>query len=105
MRASSPREAARFHVVGDGDVIGENVELPLAGAEHAAEHSAAVHAHAHVDAPVVPLAHQVHRLDHGEPHLHAAVGVVGPCVRQPGHAQVAVAQQLDAETAERLAAG
>lgn len=44
----SPRDAPALHVVGQGDVIGPDVELPLSQAEHAAQHGAGVDADPHV---------------------------------------------------------
>lgn len=44
----SPRDASALHVVGQGDVIGPDVELPLSQAEHAAQHGARVDADPHV---------------------------------------------------------
>ena len=37
-------------------------------------------------------------VDHVQAHLHGVPGVVGARLRQPGHAVVAVAQDLDAQT-------
>lgn len=37
-------------------------------------------------------------LYHVQPHLHTAVGVVGPRLRQTRHAVVAVSQNLDPQT-------
>lgn len=37
-------------------------------------------------------------LYHVQPHLHTAVGVVGPRLRQPRHTVVAVSQDLDPQT-------
>lgn len=48
---------ARLHVVGQGDVVGPNVELPLPEAQNTAEHSARVDANAHVQDDVSGLHH------------------------------------------------
>lgn len=44
----SPRHAAALHVVGQRHVVAPHVELPLAQAQHAAQHVAGVNADAHV---------------------------------------------------------
>lgn len=41
-------EAAALHVVGEGDVVGPHVELPLSQTQHAAVHPPRVDAHPHV---------------------------------------------------------
>lgn len=43
-----PSNASALHVVGERDIIGPDIELPLAQAEHDAVHAAGVDAHAHV---------------------------------------------------------
>ena len=43
-----PRHSARLHPVGEGDVVGPDVELPLPEADHPAEDVARVHADPHV---------------------------------------------------------
>lgn len=43
------RHAARLHVVGERDVVRPDVVLPLAEADDAAQHVAAMHADSHVD--------------------------------------------------------
>ena len=47
-RKFSPRKSSPFHVVGERDVIGPDVELPLPQTENSAVNSAGVNAHAHV---------------------------------------------------------
>lgn len=48
----SPWLAPRLHVVGQSDVVGPDVVLPLAQAQHATQHSPAVDAHSHVQVHV-----------------------------------------------------
>lgn len=48
----SPRLASRLHVVGQSDVVGPDVVLPLAQAQHATQHSPTVDAHSHVQVHV-----------------------------------------------------
>lgn len=43
------------------------------------------------------VAHVADGADHVQSHVDAAARVVGAAVRQPAHAEVAVAQQLDPE--------
>jgi hypothetical protein len=44
-----PRNTSRFHVVGQGDIVGPDVELPLAQSQHAAQHVARVNSNSHVN--------------------------------------------------------
>lgn len=46
--AHLPRYAATFHIVGQGDVIGPDVELPLAQPQHAAVNAPRVDTYPHV---------------------------------------------------------
>lgn len=45
----SPRHATRLHVVGQCDIMGPDIILPLLQPDDSAEHTARVHAHTHVD--------------------------------------------------------
>lgn len=45
---SSPSFATRFHVVGEGDIVGPDIELPLAQPQDAAVNAPTVDAHTHV---------------------------------------------------------
>lgn len=48
----SPWLAPSLHVVGQSDVVGPNVVLPLAQAQYSTQHSPAVYAHSHVQVHV-----------------------------------------------------
>ena len=52
----------------------------------------------HVEVDVRGLDHAGDGVDHVEAHLHGVAGVVAAGLRQPGHAVVAVTQNLDPET-------
>lgn len=54
----SPRFASCLHVIGERDVVRPHVKLPLPEAQHAAVHTPAVNAHAHVNVDPCHLAHQ-----------------------------------------------
>lgn len=46
---NAPRNTARFHVVGQGDVVGPDVELPFPETQHSAMDATGMNSHAHVD--------------------------------------------------------
>ena len=48
LKSSLPGYTTGLHVVGEGHVVGPDVVLPLAEAEHAAQHPPRVQTHAHV---------------------------------------------------------
>ena len=52
----------------------------------------------HVEVDVRGLDHAGDGVDHVEAHLHGVAGVITAGLRQPGHAVVAVTQNLDPET-------
>jgi hypothetical protein len=97
LKPSLPGYAAALEVVGQGHVVGPDVELPLAQPEDAAEDRAAVDADPHVEVDLGRVAHVPDGLYHVEAHLHAAMSVIGPRHRQPADAVVAVAEELYAE--------
>lgn len=57
-RAEVPGLTARLHLIGQGDVVGPNVKLPLAEPQDTAVHPAAVDAYTHVDVDAGHLSHQ-----------------------------------------------
>lgn len=81
-------------MVGQGDVVGPHVELPLAQAEDAAQDRAAVYADPHVEVDLGRVPDVPDSLDHAEAHLDAAVRVVRAGDREPADAVVAVAEEL-----------
>lgn len=90
--------APRLHVVGGGDVIGPDVELPFAQAQNAAEHVSRVDANAHVDGHVGSRAHLTDFGDHQKSHAHAVGGVVGARDRKSAHAVITIAEDFDSQT-------
>lgn len=56
-RRSSPGFTAGLHVVGERDVIGPDVVLPLAQAQHAAKHAPRMDAYTHVQLDICRLNH------------------------------------------------
>ena len=52
---NAPRNTARFHVVGQGDVVGPDVELPLVDAQHAAQHRSRMDADSHIQVHLNPI--------------------------------------------------
>ena len=89
-----PRFSARFHVVGQRDVVRPNVILPLSEAQHPAEHPSRMYAHPHVELHVGGFHDAGYGVYHVEAHLHGAVGMVRSRLRQTGNAVVAVAQNF-----------
>lgn len=57
-RGDVPGLAAGLHLIGQGDVVGPDVELPLPEPEHPAVHPAAVDAHTHVHIHAGHLSYQ-----------------------------------------------
>lgn len=53
-----PCFASSFHLVGQRDIVGPDIKLPFAEAEHPAVHAAAVYAHTHVHVHSRHLSHQ-----------------------------------------------
>lgn len=53
-----PGLAPGLHLIGEGDVVGPDVKLPLPEPQHAAVHPAAVDAHAHVHIHAGHLSYQ-----------------------------------------------
>lgn len=53
-----PGLAPGLHLIGQSDVVGPDVELPLPESQHAAVHPAAVDAHSHVHVDPGDLSHQ-----------------------------------------------
>lgn len=44
-----PRKSSTFHVIGEGDIVAPNVELPFSKSHYAAQHVTRVYANSHVD--------------------------------------------------------
>ena len=86
--------AAGLHVIGDGHIVAPHIVLPLAQAQHTAEHLARVHANSHVNVYARRLAHLTYDLDHLEAHLDAIVGVSRSRYGQARDTVVAVAENF-----------
>ena len=86
-----PRLSPGLHVVGEVDIVGPDVVLPLPQPEYPAEDSAAVDPHPHVEDDPGDFSDKSDGFDHVDPKLHAALGVVIAGLGNAANAVVAVA--------------
>lgn len=92
-----PRFASGFHVVGQRDIVGPHVILPLPQSEDSAKNSSRVDPYAHVELDIGGFHDAGDGVDHVQAHFHGAMGMVGARLWKTGHAVVAVAQDFDSE--------
>lgn len=92
----SPCGSSSLQSIGNVNILGPDIKLPLGGANYAGQHVARVHANAHIDVQVSFLSHIAYILDHTQSQIHTALGMILVGTGQSRHAVVAIAQELNA---------
>lgn len=92
-----PRFATSFHVVGQCDVVGPDVILPLPQSKDSTKNSSRVDPYAHIQLDIGGFHHAGDGVDHVQAHFHGAMGMVGTWLWKTGDAVVAVAQDFDSK--------